>query len=463
MRSLTFWLVLAATSVAVAAQDRSPIPPIPRQEQFVARKDLRATVRVSPSAVTVGQKMKMWVVMENVGTKPLRVPDPTAAMTRLVSTTTRREMLISLCYVTDSISISRPISVRNRRVLAPQQKLEEEIFEYSCRWGEVPPLPIDTYEVHVTLVNAADSPHVYDVYERGADEVWEGTLTLAPVSLTVIPSEISSAGADRRTKTAAQLSQWGGAAPSPFTEPPASVSVEVRPQAVHLDTYLKTTLADGDEEDRSLALRGITRFGQKSMFSPLRQALDANNEETQYRVGIAMAALTFTDQSRGQFTSPIYWDAWWNRHGGQSREQWAREVLVRLNRRGQPFRESELPASKAAEYLVTSRGGDEQVIRDLSQHRSWRVRLAAADALASFNQRYAGELMLRELHNRYVAACESASGLLSQLTRIAYAFECLDPAARQRAIAHWRSAIDRLPNAPPPIDAPSPADADRPR
>ena len=383
----------------------------------------------------------MSIVLENTGTRRIRIAGQ-ADVTKVVSIATGREVR-PYCIIDLALM---PTSIRTFRALTPGQRHEVD-FWLPC--GGVPHLP-GTYEIHATFSNHAGWPHVYDVYERGADEVWEGTVTMPPVTVTMLPPVISS----RSTASNAQR-ELPGSEISAVSTLPATVlprlEIEGRPRVQDLADYLNTILLGGSDDARSLALRGIARYGGRDMYTALRQGLPSSREETRYRVGAALSALTFTREEDGGegFVEPAYWDAWWMRHGRKSREHWAREALKRRETPWQALRgRQSSPAARAADYLVTLHRADERLVRELSQHRSWRVRLATADAVASFDQRRAGELMIRELHNRYLAACGWAADRLSQLARTPYGFDCYDPAGRERGIEHWRREVGRLPRTP---------------
>ena len=87
-------------------------------------------------------------------------------------------------------------------------------------------------------------------------------------------------------------------------------------------------------------------------------------------------------------------------------------------------------------------------MQELATHRSWRVRLGAAEALVPFDRQYAGRLMLRELQNRYVGACTAAGNQLSQLTGRWHPFQCVDVAERERVTARWTQDVNLLPRGP---------------
>jgi hypothetical protein len=68
----------------------------------------------------------------------------------------------------------RPTSVRNLPDLPPGRSRE---FPLSVGWNLPGALPVGDYVFRATYANWAGSPELYDVHERGADEVWEGDLT----------------------------------------------------------------------------------------------------------------------------------------------------------------------------------------------------------------------------------------------------------------------------------------------
>jgi hypothetical protein len=147
-----------------------------------------------------------------------------------------------------------------------------------------------------------------------------------------------------------------------------------------------------------------------------------------------MAFISDRDDRRTR--EPAYWDAWWKNHVGRTRVQWAREALVREPLRSKLVKHDTAP-SRAAEFLLANQGLSPALVGELALHRSWYVRLVAADAVARADERSGARLFIRELSNRYVAACASANYRLESLVRRRYQFDCFDPGQRQQAIAHW--------------------------
>ena len=216
----------------------------------------------------------MSIVLENTGTRRIRIAGQ-ADVTKVVSIATGREVR-PYCIIDLALM---PTSIRTFRALTPGQRHE---FDFWLPCGGVPHLP-GTYEIHATFSNHAGWPHVYDVYERGADEVWEGTVTMPPVTVTMLPPVISS----RSTASNAQR-ELPGSEISAVSTLPATVlprlEIEGRPRVQDLADYLNTILLGGSDDARSLALRGIARYGGRDMYTALRQGLPSSREETRYRV-----------------------------------------------------------------------------------------------------------------------------------------------------------------------------------
>lgn len=122
---------------------------------------------------------------------------------------------------------------------------------------------------------------------------------------------------------------------------------------------------------------------------------------------------------------------------------WAREALVREPLRSKLVKHDMAP-SRAAQFLLASQGLSPTLVRELTQHRSWLVRLAVADDVAKADARSGGRLFIRELSSRYVGACAAANRRLELLVRRRYQFDCFDPSQRQQAIAHWTAVVNGL-------------------
>jgi hypothetical protein len=319
------WLFVALAWMSVALVAQNTVTPLPPQEQFAARTGLKATLRLSSSAFGVGQILTMWVTLENTGPRPLRIPGAYGTA-RLFAAETGRELYVSRCGITNSTT-GPPLRIGAMPSLAPRRTREFEFAPWCHIRMELPP---GHYQIQAAIWNYAGFPSLYDVYERGADEVWEGTLPIPPVSFIMLPPHISSSRSD------AGLQPAGAAPAAPYSgwpfPPREDVTFAVRPEPQYLGDYLSAVIDGGNNQ--SLARSGISRFGDKAAYGPLRAAVASTDEAQQYRAGVALAALTFTHDvadSTGNFISPSAWDAWWKRNGARSREEWARDALSRLD------------------------------------------------------------------------------------------------------------------------------------
>jgi hypothetical protein len=76
-------------------------------------------------------------------------------------------------------------------------------------------------------------------------------------------------------------------------------------------------------------------------------------------------------------------------------------------------------------------------------HRSWLVRDAAIAAVEGYDRPRAAAPPATRAGQPYLAACRNAIKRLSAITGEKQTFDCLRPADRQRARAHWASLVDR--------------------
>ena len=209
-----------------------------------------------------------------------------------------------------------------------------------------------------------------------------------------------------------------------------------------LGDYIKAVVTERGTEDYSTAVQGIAVFGEAETYTPLRESLERADEVGRSYIVEALKALTFRNDERlsaSQEATNRYWDDWWKRHGRRSRADWAREILARHELPSQGIAWSEASdAGRAATYLITS-GVMRPDARELSTHRSWHVRVAAA--LAHTDKVQAGRLLLRELENRQLGACAIAGEKLRDMFRRPYRFDCGDPAERAQALRDWSSFV----------------------
>jgi hypothetical protein len=188
------------------------VPPLARQERFVERTDLQATLRVSNAEITAGELPQLSLLLTNRGRARLRVPN--ARVDRSVSVRvfdTDGEPVPPRMGATIDYDV-RPTSVRNLPDLPPGRSRE---FPLSVGWNLPGALPAGDYVFRATYANWAGSPELYDVHERGADEVWEGDLT-ASVGVSIRPVDpaterrlIEQVGDESRTSAAEAMRVLG--------------------------------------------------------------------------------------------------------------------------------------------------------------------------------------------------------------------------------------------------------------
>jgi hypothetical protein len=73
-RSFLLCLGVIWAGYTAATQGRGDIPPIPRQERFSVQGGLSATLRIQTAQVRAGQLPALTLVLENTGTRTLRLP-----------------------------------------------------------------------------------------------------------------------------------------------------------------------------------------------------------------------------------------------------------------------------------------------------------------------------------------------------------------------------------------------------
>jgi len=254
--------------------------------------------------------------------------------------------------------------------------------------------------------------------------------------------------AERAARAASLLKRLDTPAIPPPEAPPEEESFDddIRPDPAAVTEYVRAVIAGvEDERVRKEALKGIARFGTVEDFRRLKEALARCRDDCAagWLISPALVAMTFVSDLEVKTEQLPFWDVWWKNHAGQTRVQWAREALAREPLRSRLVRHDTAP-SRAAEFLLANQGLSPALVRELTQHRSWLVRLAVADDVARADERSGGRLFIRELSNRYVGACATANERLELLVRKRYRFDCTDPAERQKAIAHWTKVVDSM-------------------
>lgn len=269
-----------------------------------------------------------------------------------------------------------------------------------------------------------------------------------PKVAELLRAEVASQETGRTlTRPEAERQQWAAAMLKPLEspEPPPAPTEYPRdrlpppPVAERLLEYVAAIVGfpGGHSEDVAVELSGIARFGTHDTFTALRAALSTASDETAYVIAEALRALTFEDEwlplvDRAEELRR--WDRWWQQHGRETREVWARDAIGRRPEISMSA-SAVNGASRAAEYLMAlDRKQYEQV---LVTHRSWRVRVTAAVFLAAGDPPYAAALLLRELENRYWSACANAGDQLAHLTGSWFPFKCHSAQERRAAAAHW--------------------------
>lgn len=270
--------------------------------------------------------------------------------------------------------------------------------------------------------------------------------SVCPRVTDLVRAEAISQPAQTLTREEADRRQWAvsmlkwletPSSPAPTVYPhdrfPAAPTVE------RLREYVAAVIGfpGGHTERVKVEVSGIARFGTHDTFRQLRKALNTADGESGEAINQALQALAFEDEIHGpsdRAEEVRRWDRWWQQHGGQSREQWAREAIgKRPAVSGDSYEVT--GASRAAEYLlVLDRGRYEQ---RLVTHPSWQVRVVAAITLAPKEPQYAAALLLREFENRYLSACFNAGNQLASLTGSWFPFQCSRPEERRAAAAHW--------------------------
>lgn len=65
--------------------------------------------------------------------------------------------------------------------------------------------------------------------------------------------------------------------------------------------------------------------------------------------------------------------------------------------------------------------------------------MEAARAIATYDRRAAGRLLIREFGSRFHIACDAANRALNRLAGLDRPVNCLDPSAKREAAAAWEA------------------------
>jgi hypothetical protein len=179
-------LLLAALPTLGHGQSLPNVPSLPQQERFLERSD-PATLRTAQAEITAGETPQLTLVLTNQGTRDLRAPEATLDHNVFLSAfdTDGNQLRPDISSTVDFWLF--PTTVRKLPRVKPGQSRE-----FSLNGGLNPPtlLPAGTYEFRVRYSGGAGSPDLYDVYERGAEDVWEGALA-ARITVRVRPVDAS--------------------------------------------------------------------------------------------------------------------------------------------------------------------------------------------------------------------------------------------------------------------------------
>jgi len=128
-----------------------------------------------------------------------------------------------------------------------------------------------------------------------------------------------------------------------------------------------------------------------------------------------------------------------------TRVEWALEALRQTDQqpRMSPFYAR--AEREALAFLVTHR--NRELLPDFqraAQSSRFAVRVEAARAIAAFDRRAAGQLLIREFSGRFLAACADANRALNELTGLNRSVNCREPEARSEAAATWNATVSAL-------------------
>jgi HEAT repeat protein len=216
--------------------------------------------------------------------------------------------------------------------------------------------------------------------------------------------------------------------------------------AEHGDASLRDLFIAGLESPtqfvREAAIMGIGRFGTEDDFPRLRRLFDLPRPDVHGYLPSALGALTFVSWGQRQFLKAEQWDDWYEQHRTATRVEWALEALRQTDQqpRMSPF--DAFAERQALAFLVTRR--NREFLPDFhraAQTSRFAVRVEAARAIAAFDRRSAGQLLIREFTGRFLAACDAANRALNELTGLNRSINCREPDARSEAVATWNATV----------------------
>jgi HEAT repeats len=196
---------------------------------------------------------------------------------------------------------------------------------------------------------------------------------------------------------------------------------------------------------REAAIDGIRRFGTADDFPRIRRLFDVPSDQVRGYLPSALSGLTFTLASYPSDSNPKFWDDWYAQHGRASRVDWAREALARTDQENRASSYDASPQRGALEFLVLQR--DPRFAPDFeraAQTTRYGVRVEAARAIATYDRRAAGRLLIREFSSRFYGACDAANRALNRLTGLDRPVNCLDPTAKREAATAWEAVLRTL-------------------
>jgi HEAT repeat protein len=194
---------------------------------------------------------------------------------------------------------------------------------------------------------------------------------------------------------------------------------------------------------REAAINGIRRFGTEDDFTRLRRLFDLPRPDVHGYLPSALSALTFI--SVGQFREARHWDDWYEQHRTSTRVEWAREALQQTDKEARAWPFDASPQREALAFLAERR--NRQFLPDFqraAQTGRFAVRVEAARAIATFDRRAAGQLLIREFSGRFLGACAAANRALNELTGLNRSVNCREPETRQETAAAWDAALSGL-------------------
>jgi hypothetical protein len=190
----------------------------------------------------------------------------------------------------------------------------------------------------------------------------------------------------------------------------------------------------GEDVPDLSALSQLSSCGEAAAFEQLRLLVGSTKPTVRFPANQALRTLTFTAQQFDEVPARGWaddWDAWYRTHKSESRAQWAGRRLREVQRADH----SDVPNMIAAiDYLASL---DDTAWRDailqVADARLFELRIAAARAITTWDVETGIALLVRELRNRQLAACEAAVSALAGLTGQKIEFDFKIPEERDRA------------------------------